>query len=157
MCSSDLFYARQRTLTPNLVQGAAILIYLATALPLLFLTPLGVAALILANAAQWIGHALILYLLSRRLVDLGGLRIGETLGKCLVACLALFGVAWVLSGALAFAGPPVALIVAGGVATLTYAGICLALRIEALDFLLAALRQRIVQRRGANSHIKSTK
>jgi peptidoglycan biosynthesis protein MviN/MurJ (putative lipid II flippase) len=65
------FYARQRTLTPNLVQGAAILIYLATALPLLFLTPLGVAALILANAAQWIGHALILYLLSRRLVDLG--------------------------------------------------------------------------------------
>jgi putative peptidoglycan lipid II flippase len=47
--------------------------------------------------------------------------------------------------------------VAGGVAALTYAGICLALRIEALDFLLAALRQRIVQRRGANSHIKSTK
>ncbi len=151
------FYARQRTLTPNLVQGAAILIYAATALPLLFLTPLGVAALILANAAQWIGHALILYLLSRRLVDLGKLRIGETVWKCLIASLALFGIAWLLSIALAFAGPPVALIVAGGVATLTYAGICLALRIEALDFLLAALRQRIVQRRSANSHIKSTK
>lgn len=144
------FYARQRTLTPNLVQGAAIVIYLATALPLLFLTPLGVAALILANAAQWIGHALILYLLSRRLVDLGGLRISETLGKCLVACLALFGIAWLLNSALAFAGPLVALTVAGGVAALMYAGICLALRIEALDFLIAALRRRVAQRHGAN-------
>ncbi len=136
------FYARQRTLTPNLVQGAAILIYAATALPLLFLTPLGVAALILANSAQWIGHALILYLLSRRLVDLGGLRIGETFWKCLVASLCLFWLAWQLSGILTFTGPFVALLGAGGAGTLAYAGVCLALRVEALDFLIAALRQR---------------
>ncbi|MCS6841686.1 MAG: murein biosynthesis integral membrane protein MurJ [Roseiflexus sp.] len=136
------FYARQRTLTPNLVQGAAILIYVATALPLLFWTPLGVAALILANSAQWIGHALILYLLSRRLVDLSGLRIGETLWKCLVACAALFCLAWWLGSALAFAGPLVALLGAGGLAALTYAGLCLALRVEALDFLVTTLRQR---------------
>lgn len=136
------FYARQRTLTPNLVQGAAILIYAATALPLLFLTPLGVTALILANSAQWIGHALILYLLSRRLVDLGSLRIGETFWKCLVACTALFCMAWGLGSALAFAGPLVALLGAGGLGALAYAGACLALRVEALDFLITALRQR---------------
>lgn len=136
------FYARQRTLTPNLVQGAAILVYAATALPLLFLTPLGVAALILANSAQWIGHALILYLLSRRLVDLGGLRVGETFWKCLVASLCLFWLAWQLSGILAFSGPLVALLGAGGSGALAYAGVCLALRVEALDFLIAALRRR---------------
>ncbi|MBO9341773.1 MAG: murein biosynthesis integral membrane protein MurJ, partial [Roseiflexus sp.] len=83
-------------------------------------------------------------------------RIGETLWKCLIASLALFGIAWLLSIALAFAGPLVALMVAGGVASLTYAGICLALRVEALDFLIAALWQRVAQRHGANSHIEST-
>lgn len=136
------FYARQRTLTPNLVQGAAILIYAATALPLLFLTPLGVTALILANSAQWIGHALILYFLSRRLVDLGGLRIGETLWKCLIACVALFLLAWRLGDVLAFAGPLAALLGAGGFGALAYLGICLALRVEALDFLITTLRRR---------------
>lgn len=136
------FYARQRTLTPNLVQGAAILIYAVIALPLLMLTPLGVAALILANSAQWIGHAVILYFLSRRLVHLGGLRIGETFWKCLIASLCLFWLAWQLSGVLAFAGPLTVLFVAGGFAALAYVGMCLALRVEALTFLMMTLRQR---------------
>src|SRR5215216_1932574 len=70
------FYAHKRTLAPNLVQGAAIGIYALTALTLLAAN-LGLSALILGNSAQWIGHALILLVLSRRLVNLRGLRLGE--------------------------------------------------------------------------------
>ena len=65
------FYAHKRTLAPNLVQGGAVLIYAATAFSLLALN-MGVGALILGNSAQWIGHMLILLLLSRGLVSLGG-------------------------------------------------------------------------------------
>ncbi|NWG21815.1 MAG: murein biosynthesis integral membrane protein MurJ [Chloroflexi bacterium] len=136
------FYARQRTLTPNLVQGAAIGIYAATALPLLGLAQPGVVALVLANSAQWIGHALILYLLSRRIVYLGGLRIGETVLKCAIAGLGLFGVAWWLNGLLAPAGPVVTVLAAGMAGATLYGILCWLLRIEALDFLVAAIRRR---------------
>jgi len=70
------FYAHKRTLAPNLVQGAAVGIYALTALTLLG-GGLALSALILGNSAQWIGHALILLLLSRGLVNLRGLRLGE--------------------------------------------------------------------------------
>jgi putative peptidoglycan lipid II flippase len=61
------FYARKNTLTPNLVQGAAIGFYLLAALPLLLLSQLGFLALVLGNSAQWIGHALLLWWLLRDL------------------------------------------------------------------------------------------
>jgi putative peptidoglycan lipid II flippase len=136
------FYARQRTLTPNLVQGAAVGLYAVTALALLA-GGLGIDALILGNSAQWVGHMLLLLLLSRGLVDLGGLRIGETLAKCLLASAALFGVAWWLGEALAGSGPLVQLAAAGAAGGACYAVLCLLLRVEALEFFVAAMRRRI--------------
>jgi putative peptidoglycan lipid II flippase len=138
------FYARNRTLAPNLVQGAAIGIYAITALGLLALTSLGYFALILGNSAQWIAHALILLLLARGLVSLRGLRLGEALLKCGAASLALLLIAGAIAAALP-GGALVRLVVAGGVGTAIYFGLCLLLHVEALDFFVAAVRRRLRQ------------
>jgi putative peptidoglycan lipid II flippase len=136
------FYAQRRTLAPNLVQGAAIGLYVLTALALLQFTHLGFFGLILGNSAQWIGHALILLLLSRRLTNLRGLGLGAALLKCGLAALALFVVAWALAAALP--GPPlIRLAVAGAAAALAYFGLCALLRVEALEFFVAAVRRRL--------------
>ncbi len=137
------FYARKNTLTPNLIQGAAIGCYLLVALPLLWLTELGFLALVLGNSAQWIGHALITYLLLARAVPLGGLRLGEaalkgTLAAGLMAA-AVLGVAALGAGL-----PTLALVaLATGVGALVYLGLCAALRVEALGFFIGALRARL--------------
>jgi putative peptidoglycan lipid II flippase len=137
------FYARKRTLTPNLVQGAAVGIYTVTALSLLTLD-LGVGALVLGNSAQWIGHMLMLLILSRGLVSLRGLRIGEALVKSVVASAAMAGVAWWLAGAARkLGGPFVQVAIAGGVAVALYFGLCLLLRVEALDFFVGVVRRRM--------------
>jgi putative peptidoglycan lipid II flippase len=136
------FYARSRTLAPNLVQGAAIGIYAIFAIGLLLTTQLGYFALILGNSAQWISHALILLLLTRGLVRLRGLRLGEALLKCGVAALALLLVAGWLAMALP-GGPLIRLVVAGGVGAALYFGLCLLLRVEALGFFVAVLRRRV--------------
>jgi putative peptidoglycan lipid II flippase len=140
------FYARNRTLAPNLVQGAAIGIYAVTAITLLAFTSLGYFALILGNSAQWIGHALILLLLTRGLVSLGGLRLGEALLKCGGAALALLLATWAIAAALP-GGPLIRLVVAGGVGAAIYFGLCLLLRVEALGFLVAAVRRRLTRDR----------
>lgn len=141
------FYAHKRTLAPNLVQGAAVGIYAITALSLLALTNLGVFALILGNSAQWLTHALILLLLSRGLVSLRGLRLGEALAKSVVASLALGAAAWALAQLLAsHSGPLVQIAAAGGAGAALYFGLCLLMRVEALGFFVAALRRRLAQR-----------
>jgi putative peptidoglycan lipid II flippase len=140
------FYARKNTLTPNLIQGAAILFYLLTALPLLALTQLGFLALVLGNSAQWISHAVITYLLLSRVVPLRGLRLGEALLK---GSLAAAIMAAVVVGILQIsqAWPLLLQIgVAGLVGATIYLGLCWMLRIEALGFFLNALSQRL--RRG---------
>lgn len=140
------FYARQRTLAPNLVQGVAIGIYAATALPLLG-AGLGIEALVLGNTAQWIGHMLILLVLARGLVDFGGLRLGEAALKCALASAALLAASWALARALGPAAHPLlTLLLAGGAGAALYAGLCLALRVEALEFFVAAMRQKIARR-----------
>src|SRR5215831_18018870 len=137
------FYAHRRTLAQNLVQVAAVGIYALTALALLW-QGLGVGALILGNSAQWIGHALILLLLSRGLVSLRGLRLGEATLKSLGASLVMGLTVWWLAGALRRAGgPPLQIAGAGGVAVAIYFGLCALLRVEALDFFVAAVRRRL--------------
>lgn len=139
------FYAHKRTLAPNLVQGAAVGIYAVTALALLSAN-LGLSALILGNSAQWIGHALILLLLSRGLVSLRGLRLGEALWKSLLASLAMGALTWALAlglRALGAGGALLQLLVAGGVGALLYFGLCALLHVEALDFFVAALLRRL--------------
>jgi putative peptidoglycan lipid II flippase len=140
------FYAHKRTLAPNLVQGAAVGLYAITALALLALN-LGVGALILGNSVQWIGHALILLLLSRRLVSLRGLRLGEALVKAVVASAAMAAAAWGLAAALRpIGGPLVQIVAGGGVGAAVYFGLCLLLRVEALDFFVGAMRARLAAR-----------
>ncbi len=146
------FYAHKRTLTPNLVQGGAIAVYLITALSLLATTNLGYGALILGNSAQWVSHMLLLLVLARGLVQLRGLRLGEAALKSGLASVALAGVAAGVVAALAAAGvasPLVQLLIAGTLGALVYAGVCLALRVEALDFFVQAVRQRLQRRAGA--------
>lgn len=146
------FYARKNTLTPNLVQGAAILIYLLTANVLLVATNLGFLALVLGNTAQWIGHALLMYWLLQRHISLRGLRLGEATGKALLASGAMaavvYGVAVVVLPLLIpanslLATPLVTIVLAGGLGALVYLGVCVLLRVEALGFFLAALRRKV--------------
>jgi putative peptidoglycan lipid II flippase len=142
------FYAHKRTLAPNLVQGAAVGLYAITALALLAFG-LGISALIVGNSVQWIGHALILLLLSRGLVSLRGLRLGEAFAKSVLASLAMGGAAWGMVAALHtldVGGPLAQLAVAGGASALLYFGLCALLRVEALDFFIAAVRKRIKTR-----------
>jgi putative peptidoglycan lipid II flippase len=138
------FYAHKRTLTPNLVQGAAIGIYTLTALSLLNWTQLGVGALVLGNSAQWISHALILWLLSRRLFDLSGLRLGEATLKCGVASAAMAACVWLVASLLPAAiGSLLTVAIAGGIGAAVYFGVCALLRVEAFDFFINAVRRRI--------------
>jgi putative peptidoglycan lipid II flippase len=141
------FYAHKRTLAPNLVQGAAVGIYALTALSLLS-AGLGLSALILGNSAQWVGHALILLLLSRKLVNLRGLRLAEAFWKSVLASLAMGGAAWGLAlglHALGVGAALVQLMVAGGASALLYFGLCALLHVEALDFFIAVVRRRVAR------------
>lgn len=137
------FYARRRTLAPNLVQGAAVALYATTALLLLWGAGLGIEALILGNSVQWVGHVLIMIILSRGLVNLGGLQIGATLLKCGLAALMMAGMVWGMAQVLVPFGVLVQIGVAGLIGALGYFGLCLALRVEALTFVAAAVRRRM--------------
>jgi putative peptidoglycan lipid II flippase len=137
------FYARKRTLAPNLVQGAAIGFYTVTALGLLNFTPLRVEALVLANSAQWVGHLIILALLARGMIDLRGLRLGEATLKCGLAALAPGGVAWGMAQLLAPLGSFAQVIGAGAVGGCVYLGICWILRVEAITFAEQIIRRRL--------------
>lgn len=136
------FYARNRTLAPNLVQGGAILVYTVTALSLINFSDLGYYGLILGNSAQWVGHALILWYLSRNLVDLRGLRIGEAMAKCALAALALAAICWALTLWLP-TGPLLTLLIAGAISSVCYFGLCIVFKVEAFDFFMSAVMRKI--------------
>jgi len=146
------FYARKNTLTPNLVQGGAILIYLLTALPLLHFTQLGFLSLVIGNSAQWIGHALLMLWLLQRQMSLRGLRLGEAVGKVFVASVVMALAVFWLSAQIAplVSGLPGALLlhlaVAGGAGLLIYGGLCVLLRVEATGFFVEAVRRRVGDR-----------
>jgi putative peptidoglycan lipid II flippase len=137
------FYARKNTLTPNLVQGAAIGIYLITAIPLLLWTNLGFLSLIIGNSAQWIGHALIMWWLTGRTLSLRGLRLGEAMLKIVVASGAMAVIVAWLAHLLGGSSALVQLIVAGGVGAAVYIGLCVVLRIEALGFFTQAILRKV--------------
>ncbi|PDW04646.1 murein biosynthesis integral membrane protein MurJ [Candidatus Viridilinea mediisalina] len=141
------FYARKNTLTPNLIQGAAIGCYVLVALPLLWLSELGFLALVLGNSAQWIGHALLTYLLLTRVVPLGGLRLGEAALKGLVAAsvmaLAVSSLIWLVGPQ----APWVVVLLGGSLGAMVYALLCRLLRIEAFDFFVGVVRARIAAKR----------
>lgn len=136
------FYARRKTLAPNLVQGAAIGFYILTALGLLALTSLRVEALVIGNSVQWIAHLLIMALLARKLIDFGGLRLGEAMIKCVLAGLGMAAAVWATILAVAQFGTFVQVIAALVVGGAVYLGLCLLLRVEALGFFINAVMRR---------------
>ncbi len=137
------FYARKNTLTPNLIQGAAILCYLAVAVPLAEFTSLGFFGLVLGNSAQWIGHAIITFWLLQRSLPLRGLRLGEATRKGIAAsvvmALAVSGIA-----ALGRDWPALAqVLIAGSAGVVIYTLLVVILRLEAADFLRNLIRARL--------------
>ncbi len=146
------FYARKKTLTPNLVQGAAVATYLAVAGSLLFFfrDELGFFALIIGNAAQWIAHALLMYVLLQREISLRGVRLGEATLKSLLAsgamALVIVGlVQWVLPAVLpaSLVSPFVLIVLAGIPGAVLYFGVCVVLRVEAFDYFVRAVRRKL--------------
>jgi len=134
-CLILAFYARRDTLRPALVGVAAVGIYLAVAL--LTISRLGMLGLVLANSAQWLGHALIMLLLSERRI--GGLRgqrlprtLVEALGASVLAAAVMAGLLAVLptatfGGAM---GEAMAVLLPGSAALVLYSALMLALRNE---------------------------
>jgi putative peptidoglycan lipid II flippase len=87
------FYARQDTRTPALVGVLSVGVYVAVAL--LALKPLGLLALMLADSAKQITHALVTgALLARRLGGFGGTPLWPTLGKVLLASAVMAALAY---------------------------------------------------------------
>lgn len=92
------FYARRDTVTPVIVGVIGIGIYLIVALALI--QPLGMAGLALANSAQWIVHAILMFLLLWRTVNgLGGLGLLKAALKA-AAATTIMGLALVLAAPL---------------------------------------------------------
>ncbi len=101
------FYARQNTRTPVIVGVLAIGVYFVVALSLV--GRLGMLGLVLANSAQFIAHALVMWGLARRV--LGGLGssagLTRTMTRCFMAAVSMAGIA-MLVWKMVDAGLPVA-------------------------------------------------
>jgi len=104
------FYARQNTLTPQIVGVLAVGVYFIAALALV--GPFGMAGLVAANSAQFIFHTLVMVALIRRLLAADPLariwfdvpRLVRTLRTCVIvgAVMAAIvgGIAWLLESGL---------------------------------------------------------
>ena len=144
------FYARNNTLLPNLVNGAAIGTYLLVAFATI--GSLGVYGLILANGMQWGIHALLmLWYAHRRLDAFRGQGLGSAFIRGVIASTAAgiagYAVALMLGGTAPGKGQAIVLIAAAGTAMLVvYWVFARMLRLEALTLLTAGLRRRLVAR-----------
>jgi putative peptidoglycan lipid II flippase len=78
------FYARQNTRTPVLVGLGAIGVYFAVALTLV--GSLGMLGLVLANSAQFVAHALVMYWLAGKAIgEVGGASLRRVVTRCFAA------------------------------------------------------------------------
>ncbi len=121
------FYARKNTLAPNLVQFAAVGIYLIVALALI--QPMGMLGLVTANSAMWLGHALIMLLLTqKRLGGFGRQRMLATTGKIVFASAAMGLIAFGVELAMPIAWLKV--VIPALVGAIVYAGLLWLLRVR---------------------------
>lgn len=142
------FYARKDTLRPNLVGAYCIGIYLLFALPLVGQWQM--FALVIANSAQWLWHAIFMLLLLRRYIGWPhGERVGATLVRAVAAAavtgLAAWGTAALVERATGPAGTLgyLTTVAVGGLAALgIYAGLAMLLRLEEVRALWKAFRAR---------------
>ncbi|MFN8499203.1 MAG: murein biosynthesis integral membrane protein MurJ [Anaerolineae bacterium] len=141
------FYARNDTLTPNLVAILGVIAYLVVALPLI--APLGFIGLVAANSAQLTAHALVmLYLAHRRFDALRGqaflqtfLKLGiATLGMALAVVAIQVALPASVTGILRTASEVFGGIILGSVVFLTLARI---LRIAELETIGRRVAERV--------------
>jgi putative peptidoglycan lipid II flippase len=145
------FYARQDTLTPALVGILSVGVYLVVALALLH--PLGMLGLVLADSAKHFSHALTMLILTRqRIGTLVDLRLGQTVGKILLAAGVMTGLITLtlsginrLVGAASLGGQLIAVGVPGSLGALVYLGLISLLRVKETS-LLRDLARRQLQR-----------
>ncbi len=140
------FYARKDTWTPALVGIGTTVLYAITAVALAAAGILTLPLLVLVNSGKWAAHALtMLYLTHRRLGGLGASGVWGLLFRVTVASLALVMVAWGVARFLEVrVGPGLwgeLLVIggAGGLAGAAYVLLSMALRVEELHLLRAAL------------------
>jgi putative peptidoglycan lipid II flippase len=145
------FYARKNTFIPVAVGVVCIGGYLLVALP--FYTTVGMPALAFANTVQNSLHAIILLLLLRKAI--GSIRVRETIPtilKIVLAAAMMFVVAWGLQlllghvGLFALSrltGDLLTILVAGGVASMVYAGGVLLLRVEEVGLVRDAVLAKL--------------
>ena len=79
------YYARGRTIAPNLVQGGAIIAYVIAVNVAIPWLGQSAETLAFANSAQWIAHMVLMVWLSHRLFDLRGLGVAVTFAQCVMA------------------------------------------------------------------------
>jgi len=144
------YYARQNTRTPVLVGVFSVVVYFVVALSLV--RPLGMLGLVLGNSAQFIVHALVMWLLLRRALGrVGDSTVGPTLRSALLAGGAMALIVLLITQGLVGIRPPeeaglswrllqVAIPVAGG-AAVYWAGLRL-LGVEEARLLWQAARAR---------------
>ncbi len=140
------FYARKRTLLPNLVQGLAVAAYFGVAFA--SYRAWGMYGLVIANVVQWIVHALVMIWLAHRQLNVfAGQAMLRNLAKISLAAGAMAGVCWALSSLF----PPTTskltslllLGVAGGGSSLVYGALLWWLKLDALRFFGAALGKKL--------------
>jgi putative peptidoglycan lipid II flippase len=147
------FYARQDTLTPALVGILSVGVYLAVALALIH--PLGMLGLVLADSAKHFSHALtMLFLTQRRIGRLTDLRLGQTVGKALLAAgamaagaaLALSAIGGVLDTS-GLVGKLIVVVVPAGLSVVAYLGLLSLLRVDEITLFRTLIRQRFQGKR----------
>ena len=147
------FYARKDTWTPALVGIGTTVLYALTAVALATAGVLTLPLLVLVNSGKWTAHALtMLCLTHRRLGGLGASGIWGLLVRVTIASLALMLTAWGVAhwlepqfgpglwGELLIVGG------AGGAGVAIYLLLSLALRVEELHLLRAALTDALYRR-----------
>jgi putative peptidoglycan lipid II flippase len=147
----NAFYARQDPLTPALVGLASVLFYLAVALGLGWVLhrPMQLTDLMIANAAQLIAHALLMWrLLVRRVGSLNGQDILPTLLKAISAAIPMGLGAYFLAAGLAqlqlangLLGEVLRVAIPGAVGGTCYFAILALWRVPELELLLRRFRR----------------
>ena len=146
----NAFYARQDAWTPAMVGLVGVFIYLGAALAPSLFRSMRLTDLIAANAIQLIYHALIMWMLLRRRVgDLRGQRLGETVGKAAFGSALMLVSAW--GGLLLVQAIPLpgrfltevaAVVVPGALGAIVYFGVLLRMNVPETQFVLALVRRR---------------
>ena len=143
------FYARKRTLLPNLVQGVAVAAYFVVAFA--SYRTWGMYGLVAANVVQWIVNALVMIGLAQRQLNVFAEQaMGAALSKIALAAGAMAGVCWALTNLFPHntskINALVTLVVAGGISSLLYGAILWWLKLDALRFFGAAIGKKLRKR-----------